>query len=189
MRLELKEEIIIDICIHITILFVFLYIFFYAIISKTGEQVLNSNIKSICDSNITPILTQIDKYTQDNKINVDWQKIKTEAQEVIDNPDQKINEDIENTNNYYKKLGIIIAVCLFFLCIILYFYFTYYKGVSIDISYLVKENLLIFFLIGLIEFVFFKLVGSVYIPAYPTSIGKIVLDRVKYNIKQKINNV
>ena len=38
-------------------------------------------------------------------------------------------------------------------------------------------------LIGAIEYVFFQQTASNYIPAYPTSIGGIVLDRMKENVK------
>ena len=185
MRLELKEDLILDVCIHVTILFIFLYIFFYTVISKTGERVLNSNIKSIVDTNVKSVLQTIDDYDKKNGSKIDWEQVKKTAEDIKDRPDKKLNQEIEDSNNYYKRLGIIIASSMIMLCIFLYFYFSY-KGVNIDIVHILKENALVFVLIGTIEFVFFTLIGSTYIPAYPTSIGKIVLDRVKYNIKQKI---
>jgi hypothetical protein len=45
------------------------------------------------------------------------------------------------------------------------------------------ENLTTFLLIGTIEYIFFTMTASKYIPAYPTSIGGIVLERIKTNIR------
>jgi len=185
MRIDLKEDLIVDVFIHVTILFIFLYIFFYTVISKTGERVLNSNIKSIVDANVKSILQTIDDYDKKHGSKIDWEKVKKMAQDIKDHPDEKLNKEIEDSNNYYKRIGIIIIASMILLCIFLYCYFSY-KGVKIDIVHILKENAIVFLLIGIIEFIFFMLTGSNYIPSYPTAIGKIVLDRVKYNVNQKL---
>ena len=186
MRIELSEELIMDILIHITILFIFLYFFFFNVISKTGEEVLYSNIKSTCRNNLVPVLKEIDMYDKQNEKKIDWNHIKQIFQEIKDNPNQNINNEIEESNTYYKKVGLIISGSLIFLCICVYIYFVFYKKTTINIGYILKENLMVFLLIGLIEFLFFKLTGSKYIPAYPTSIGKIVLDRTTENIQKHL---
>ena len=107
MRIDLSDDLIMDIIIHITILFIFLYIFFFVVISKTAEQVLNSNIKNICDNNINPILEKIDKEDQKYGGFIDWEKVKLSAEKIRDNPDQKLNQDISDYNNYYKKIKLL----------------------------------------------------------------------------------
>ena len=186
MRLELSDELVMDISIHVTILFIFLYFFFFGIISKTGEEVLNNNIVSICNKNLKPVLNEIDRFDQAHGRNIDWESIKQKFQYMKDHPDPAINKEIEESNNYYKKVGLIISGSLILLCICIYVYFTFYKKTSINIGYILKENLIVFLLIGLIEFIFFKMTASTYIPAYPTSIGKIVLDRCKDNLQKQL---
>ena len=38
-------------------------------------------------------------------------------------------------------------------------------------------------IIGMVEYIFFEVVASEYVPAYPSTIGQTVLERVKTNIK------
>lgn len=186
MKLSINDELILDATIHITILFTFLYFFFFNIISKTGEKVLESNIKDICNHNLKPLLKKIDDFDKQHGNNIDWNNVKVVCEYIRDNPDTYIDDRNKESNDHYKKLGIIIAGSLFLLCVVMYIYFVYYKGSNINIFQILKENALLFTLIGLIEFVFFKVTGSKYIPAYPTMIGKIVLERTKENINKTL---
>lgn len=183
MKLTINDELVIDVFIHIAILFTFLYFFFFNIISKTGEQVLEKNIKDICNYNLKPIIKKVDDFDKEHGNLIDWNKVESYLEYIKNNPDLNIDKRNEESNNYYKRLGLIIAGSLIVLSIIMYLYFVYYKGSSINIIQILKENALLFTLIGLIEFIFFKVTGSNYIPAYPTMIGKIVLDRTKENIQ------
>ena len=49
-------------------------------------------------------------------------------------------------------------------------------------SYIIKENIIIFISIGIIEFLFFTKVSSKYVPILPVQISTTVLERIKENI-------
>jgi hypothetical protein len=178
--ITISNDLIINILIHVTILFAFLYFFFFLFISKKAEEVLNNNISNICDDNLPDILSDLDSKYGD-KIN--WKELKEECQNIHDNPNQKINENIDQNNTYYKNLGIYISIGLFLITISYYIYVVYYQKETIAIKNILIENFFTFLLIGAIEYIFFVKTASNYIPCYPTSIGGIVLERIKQNIK------
>jgi len=174
------NELIVNVFIHITILFIFLFIFFFTFISKKGEEVLNSTINNICDENLPIILTEVDKEYGDK---IDWGKVKEFSQYQIDHPDVVIDKIIDENNTKYKNIGIYISVGLIMLTILVYCYIVFYKGEDVNLKSILIENGMTFLLIGIIEYIFFTVTASRYIPAYPTEVGKIVLERIKYNIK------
>lgn len=176
----ISNDLIVNIMIHITILFIFLYFFFFLIISKKAETTLNKNIDNICDNNLPGLLKDLDeKYG--NKI--DWKKLKENCQYIHDHTNDNITNHINDTNNKYKKIGIYIATGLLLLTILTFCYFVFYKKETIDIKSILIENGITFLLIGIIEYIFFMIIASNYIPAYPTKIGEITLERIKENIK------
>ena len=176
----LSNDLIVNIFVHITILFIFLYFFFFFFISKKGEEVLNNTIDNICDNNLPIVLTEIDNEYGDK---IDWKKLKEKCQYEIDHPDEDVNTKIDENNTKYKNIGIYISVGLIVVTILVYCYIVFYKGESVNLKSILLENGMTFLLIGVIEYLFFTLTASKYIPAYPTEVGGIVLDRIKYNIK------
>jgi len=176
-EINIDNNLIVNICLHVTILFIFLYFFFYYVISKKGEEVLNSNIDQLCQHNIPIVLADLDK-----KYKIDWNNVRSSCQYIIDHPDEDINQKITDTNNRYKRIGIYISIGLIVFTCLVYLYFVY-SGETIDLKTIMIENLATFLLIGTIEYIFFTMTASKYIPAYPTSIGGIVLDRIKTNIR------
>jgi len=175
-NISVSNDLAVNICIHILILFIFLYLFYFLFISKTGEAVLDDNINRICKDQIPTILSQLDQKYGD-KIN--WQDIKKTCEDIRDHPNTSIDEHIEENNNHYRWVGIGIIIVLTILSVVVYLY--YRKDVSI--KDILVENLYTFTLIGMIEFAFFQATASQYVPAYPTAIGNIVLERIKTNLK------
>ena len=176
----ISSDLIVNIMIHVTILFIFLYFFFFLIISKKSEEVLNNSINSIADNNLPILLKDIDEKYGD-KIN--WNELKKNCQYIYDNPNPDITNHIDDNNNKYKKIGIYIGSGLLLLTICIYCYYVFYKKETINLSSIFLENGITFILIGVIEYIFFIKIASNYIPAYPTTIGGIVLERIKQNIK------
>jgi hypothetical protein len=171
----------INILIHCTILFIFLYFFFFFVISKKAEDILNQNIDNICDNNLPDILSYIDNNYGDK---IDWENLKKKCEDIYDNPNESINNNINNNNNKYRKIGIYIFISLIIILVLFYFYVVFYKKENINIKSILVENFFTFLLIGAIEYIFFIMVASKYIPAYPTVIGGVVLERIKKNIKE-----
>ena len=181
----IDENLIVNISMHITILFIFLYFFFFIIVSKKGEKFLNKNINDI-STNTIPIL--LDKTNQLNKeyggTFVNWNKLYEISKKINKHDNISIDQKIKENNEYYKKLGFYILICLVTFVIGLYCYYTFYKKSTINIGNIISENILTFILIGTIEYVFFLMISSNYVTSYPTDNSTIILERIKYNLNK-----
>jgi hypothetical protein len=126
------------------------------------------------------ILKTLDERDTNNIIK--WETIKYKAQNEINYNDLDLDEYINYNNNSLKYVSIAISVTILVLVFLIYFYYNYLLGKDIDISYILKENIIIFIFIGAIEFLFFKNIASKYIPIFPVDISTTLLERIKYNI-------
>lgn len=177
--ITIGSTLVVNILVHILILFVFLYLFFFFFISRVEENTLNGQVDNLADNKITSILAEIDK--MDTNKNINWNLVKQKAEEeLID--DEHVNEFIHTNNTNLKYIGIIIATAIFLLTITVYYYYTYSKNESIDLIHILKENVAVFLVIGIIEFVFFKTTAIKYVPITSSQIGKSMFERIKENI-------
>ena len=170
-------SLIINIIIHTLILFIFLSAFFFSYISKKEKDVLDNKVDLLC-LRIPSILNIIKQ--RDNKF-IDWKVVRQKAVEEIKIDDLDINKYIEDNNTRLKYISLSIILSLFILVICIYYYNKFILDKNIDISYIIKENFVIFIFIGLIEFLFFKNVASKYSPIFPLEISNTVLERLKMN--------
>ena len=82
-------------------------------------------------------------------------------------------------NNQKLLINSIIIICVIFICLsFIIIYFKFLKGRQIGLSYILTENLLIFIMIGILEFTFFWYVIQKYIPLYPQTAEITVLKRL-----------
>lgn len=174
-----NNSIIINIIIHVLILFIFLSLFFFDYISNKEQDALNNQVDLLC-SKVPDILNLIKERDKNNFIN--WQVIKQKSIEELQKDDLNIDEYIENNNKSIKYIALAIILSLFILVLCIYFYNNYLLDIKIDISYIIKENIVIFIFIGLIEFLFFKNIASKYSPVFPLEISNTILEKIKNNI-------
>ena len=60
------------------------------------------------------------------------------------------------------------------------------KNYNIGLLEILKENLLVFFLVGTIELLFFIYIALKYSPVKSSDISNNIIDRIEYNIKNKL---
>lgn len=180
--ITVSPSLIINALFHIFILFMFLYIFFFMFISKTEEDVVNSQVNDLINKNIPEILKNIDEQDVDKKIN--WDFVKTKAQEMIDKSNDEETKRIKNNNGDLMVLGSIIIMSFLLLIIFVYIYYTFVAKEYIDIKKILIENLMVFIFIGLFEYLFFTQTAINYVPVFPNLIGNTILEKIKNNIMQ-----
>lgn len=171
--------IIINIIIHIFILFAFLSLFFFFYISKKEQEKLDEKV-DILSKKVPNILSFIEQKDYYNMIKWDLVKRNTEIEKSIDDLD--VDNYIEKNNKNLKYTSIIIIISLLFLSFGFYFYNR--NNPNLDISYIIKENIIIFLFIGTIEFMFFKYVASKYSPIFPVDISETISNRIKEKIQE-----
>ncbi len=181
----MNVNLIINVIVHSLILFIFLSTFFFLFISKKEKESLDYQVDNLCKNRIPEVLKIIDDNDKNRIIN--WNLISQKAQEEIKIDDLNIDNYIQTNNNTLVYISIIIGFSLLLLCILFYVYYKYILNEEVHLSYLIKENIVVFIFIGAIEFLFFKNIASKYIPIFPVEISATLLDRIKYNIMNTMN--
>lgn len=175
---------IINILLHIIILFIFLSLFFFKYISKITEESVQKALNNIIKKEVPIILDNINnlnsKLNKNKNLNIlDWNNIYNLSNNLYKKSDKKIPEILEN-NNKLKKYSIIISSVLIVLWFVLLIYFKY-NNINIHLTSILRDNLILFLFIGIIEFLFFKNIASHYIPVEPDFVAITILDRIKTN--------
>jgi hypothetical protein len=148
---------------------------FWIVISKLEESAFDGEITQMTTDGVNNILNNLDSNQQQqvkNYINTNLTTIKA-------------IRDISNTENELKKLNnewLMTCNMMFagFLFVLLITMILCLKNVPV--KFLLKENLAVFFFIGIIELAFFMLIAKQFSPLKPSSTVLGIYARVKNNI-------
>jgi hypothetical protein len=175
-----------NIGLHVFILFTFLIIFFFTFTAQLEKDIINSELKSFIKDNVKNTMTNIDSLDKDinQKSTIDWEKINNLAAK-IDKASVTDSPSIAKNNKKLLILGIVSIITIFFILTIAYIIFKFYFKLDINLKKIFIENLVLFSVIGVIEYLFFTKVSVKYIPVTPDFVVLTVLDRIKLNISNK----
>ena len=169
-----------NINLHVLILFSFLTIFFFAYIAHLEEKTVSDELSKTIDSQVSKILNEV-KVVYKNDLP---KQLRDELQKLANNIIKKSSMDlpkVKQNNDRLKIIGVIMIIILVVVFISLLVFF-HYKKFKINYLKIIIENLIIFGFIGVIEFGFFSLIASKYIPVTPDVLSKTVLDRIKFRL-------
>jgi hypothetical protein len=144
--------------------------FFIFVISKTETNAIESQISSNIKSLIQKQFPIINKKTNGSLCT----NIKRSSK-LISKLSKSFDEPDETTtiyNKWLKQTGIIIAISIGLLCVLFYTVIRLSCNYCGPLNELIVENLIIFGLVGVIEYEFFMRVASKYVPESPTFLIK-----------------
>lgn len=173
-----KINFAINIGIHVLILFCFLSVFFIMYISKLSKNAFDKEIKHPIEENIAK---QFDKISPENK-----NKLKEVSKYL--NFDNLINyyddptKDYTVNNKWLSVVTIIVNVSMLLLIVVAYVFVRKSCNQCVPIGSIIKENLIIFGFIGIVEFMFFKHIAIKFIPVKPSVLVKSAIDSVKKHV-------
>lgn len=163
---------IVDGVLHVLILASILTAFYFLVASKLGKSVLRKELKNNIEDNLVPALKNADTNNQiKNAIQqVDFEKLKSIYQ-----------NDSEVTVNQNKWIETVTIGSLIALFVVLFVIVTMLRTfcTSVPIGRIVKENLILFSLVGMVEVLFFLNVGRKFVPTKPSLIVETVIDSIK----------
>ena len=175
----------VNIYFHVIILFIFLTIFFFVYLSKVQKQEVSKSITNNIPVQVDNMLSGFDYL--DKKLapytypNIKWDKVKEEGIK-ISKPDPNVTKDIEETNKNLKYTAISIISILVLGLIVLIAYYKF-SGNDVGLNHVIAENIVIFSLVGIIEFLFFKYIVSKYIPVTPYIVSETIIDEISKRIE------
>jgi hypothetical protein len=163
---------IVDGVLHVLILASILTAFYFLVASKLGKSVLRSEIRNNIEDNLVPALKNADTNNQvKNAIQeVNFEKLKSIYQ-----------SDSEVTVTQNKWIERVTIGTLIFLFVVLFVIVSLLRTfcTSVPIGRILKENLILFSLVGMAEVLFFLNVGRKFVPTKPSLIVETVIDSVK----------
>lgn len=171
-----KENFIIDAFVHVIILCIVLSIFFFAVISPLEKDNLQSEIDNQIDDGLKDSINSLDpqnKQTVKDTITNNEELLK-KIKKLYDNPSDEVilyNQSITNIN-----ITIIISLILILITISVILKLSCNKCVSL--GKMVVENLFLFSMIGIMEYLFFVNIAMNYIPVKPSYMKTIIVDKL-----------
>jgi hypothetical protein len=143
------------------------------------DEALTNTINSQIGTLLTAVQKKVPKIGIDEHINWDYleKMAKTWQSEAA-------NElpSVKKNNRRLLVIGICIIIGLFIIFCSLYVYFSKVKGITINWKRLFTENLIVFGLMGVIEFLFFTEVAIKYVPVTPNILTQTIMDRIKFRL-------
>lgn len=152
---------------HIFILFTVLSILFIFIVSKLEKATFDGAIQKVINEGILPQLES----AGDERVKSVLRTLPYEKLEVFYS---KQSDKVTITNKWLTIIMVIVSGFLFSLIMSLIIA----KRDCINIGEIILENVIVFSLVGVFEFVFFKTVASKYEPIQPSTFQRTVYDKL-----------
>lgn len=158
--------------IHVFILLTIISAFFFVYVSNLARNKFHDEISDVVNDNLTPALEKADKdkYIKNMLKNVDLNR--------ISNYFNRDNESTKTENSWLLKSTIAIIVILVLVSILSLVLIKIFCR-KIPFTYILKENLILFTLIGTVEILFFLYIGKKFIPTKPSLVMETVVESLK----------
>lgn len=152
-----------NISVHVLFLFTILSVLFIKIISKLETQTINDELSNIISESVE---NNFDKLNPEQKFLIHEGIKQIDFKNVIKLYDREDTARRLNNDGIYKSIYITIALLAAILIIILLISKKLCNNVPI--SFILKENIIIFIGVGIVEYMFFKHIILKYVPVKPS---------------------
>jgi len=167
----------INVYLHIFILFCFLSVFFIMYVSVLIKKAFNNQISGLVESNMKDRIRNLTDEQHANLIKIrDVMPIEGLLRKY-----DKPSVAVEINNEWLFNLIITMNV-IFFLGLVAILYLRKSADPCLDITDLVKKNIIIFACIGLVEYGFFTKIAFKYIPVVPSHMAHAFVESIKKNL-------
>jgi hypothetical protein len=183
-------------CLHVLILFLFLTVLYFLIIAPLEKDAFDNEIKTQVKNTLEPeFLKMKDNLSTNspetlniitNLVNYGY-KENGETVLVIDKLIEQYDHDsdVVKEHNKWVKLTAI-SLIVFFTVGMLIVLFTLRKtcGKDIGIVTIVRENIITFIFVGIVEYLFFTQVAFKYVPAPPSTMVTTLIESFKETLNE-----
>lgn len=178
----------IGIAIQVTFIFAFLTIFFFAYVQEVEKEEFKGQLNLIVDSLMEDIKTDLPKLINKQQLSQEDMLVITNG--IIDVLQEKISVDatgtVKNVADMNRKVKmkalkslVTVIVCVIVIAIIILLF-----GFCIDVTYQIKEAMLVVIFVGLTELVFLQVIAKNYISASPNKVKRDIGAEVQNWIKK-----
>lgn len=174
-----KFEITINVLVHVLILFSILSLLFWFVISKLETKTITNEVEDSIDTIFDSYYQKLEP-TQKMQLKtlVDSNKETLQTMEAVYSEPDKVN----TTKNQWLLYVNILYICLLFFIIVSVVITLWISCSKPPILGILKENIILFVFIGIIEVLFFLNVAVKYIPVKPSFMSQVSLETVKNSL-------
>lgn len=190
-----KTELFFKVLLHILILFILLLSLFWLLISKVQTNLLANAVESSLTNSIKDFKNSYKENAAYEgggfqfKNYMDREAARGFAMDLPPGWDQSMEKELSkedelmsNNNSHVKNLGYVYVIL--FIIIVLTFLGTLYganceaASKKFPVWFIIKENIIIFIFIGIIEAMFFYYIAMKYSPVLPSDVNTIVKNKL-----------
>jgi hypothetical protein len=179
-RIGAKTYLLLNTVLHVFILYSFLSVFFIFYISKIEREAFDDEFSTVVQVNMAKVLVNADQKL-DGKVKT-LLKGASPILTVLNNMYSKPSKDVETYNKWLFGMSFSVSVVLILTFITITGVLKMSCGTCIPLLHLIKENVLIFIIIGLAEFMFFSRIASKFVPVPPSLLINSMISRLKENL-------
>jgi len=170
----------INLLCHVLILLTFLTLFFFKYVARLTESHVDSEMKSVVQQQTDQWMAHVDQ--QDTQQLIQWDAVYNVATTLANASSQNMSFITHNNTDLYNDS--ICTLIMFSIGIVLLVGYFIFRGVNLQLKFILMENLVIFAFVGMIEIYFFMNIASKYIPVLPNDAIKAVFARIKDRLVQ-----
>ena len=152
--------------VHSLVLFTFLTIFFIYFISKLEKQAFISELTDLIENAMHSLNIP---FKVPDYININ----------TLINLYSKPDQTTEMYNKLLMNALVLVNIILWVALIIIIFIVKWYNWNELELSIIIIENILIFMVIGVIEYLFFTRIAFKYIPVEPSFMKKQLIQTIQ----------
>ena len=181
-----RANLALNISLHVFILFVFLVVFYFAFAEGLEQKSISNELHSVVDSQVKSVLDSFKKASRSKSaVAKNFLPSRSSLQKISDrleaeSKDTAKTEWITKNNMDLKVVAVVIAtgLCLLFFVQWIIYRVVFKKG-SLHLKHVFLENLVLFSIIGGIEYLFFSKIASHFVPVMPDTLSTAVIERVQ----------
>ena len=180
-----RANLALNISLHVFILFVFLVVFYFVYAEGLEQKSINRELHSVIDSQVNSVLNSFKKASgSKSDLTKRFVPSRQSLQKISDrleteSKDTEKTEWIKKNNMDLKTTAVVIALGL---CLLFFVQWIIYRFVfkrDIHMKHVLIENLVLFSIIGGIEYLFFTKIATHFVPVMPDTLSTSVVERVQ----------
>lgn len=171
---------VINIVLHILILYSFLSAFFILYISKVEHSAFQSEFDGVIEDNLPTVLANADA-----KSGGKLKPLLTQMMpvlQILNNIYSEPSTEVVVYNQWLFRSMIMVIVILAITFSLLTGILKYACKTCLPVTHILTENIMLFAVIGVAEYLFFTKIASKFIPVPPSLLVNTLIDRIKNNL-------
>lgn len=168
----------INVVLHMFILLVIISSFFFFYVSKLSSDKFKAELDDLISTHLPPFLKDADKdgalKTALNAIDMDH---------VVNYYKNKTAKATTIQNNWLVNVTLLAIGCLLFTIVLTIVILKFSCKQKAPFSYIIKENIILFFFVGAVEVLFFLEIARYFVPVEPSFMMQTIITSLKNNFK------